>query len=165
MGTAAGLQLGLKAANLDSRLVSVRVTAEKLVNPQAMVKLIKEVNSLIHSRDVSFPEFEFYPEDLDIRHGYFGERYALFTEKGMKAVSLMKQFEGIKLDGTYTGKTLAAVIDDANSGSLQGKTVLFWNTLNSREFPEAISNIDYHVLPRAFHRYFEEEVQPLARVF
>lgn len=164
MGTAAGLSLGLRAAKLNSRVVSIRVTAEKLVNPPAMVKLIREVNSLLHSHDASVPEFEFYEDDLDIRHGYFGERYALFTEKGMEAVKLMQELEGIKLDGTYTGKTLAAVIDDAKSGNLQDKTVLFWNTLNSREFPEAISNIDYHELPRSFRRYFEEEVQTLARI-
>ena len=79
------------------------------------------------------------------------------------AVSLMKKREGIKLDGTYTGKALAALQHDAKSGSLQGKAVLFWNTLNSRDFPDAIADADYHDLPRPFHRYFEEEVQPLDR--
>lgn len=79
----------------------------------------------------------------------------------MEAVSLMIDLEGIKLEGTYTGKTLAALIDDAKNGKLQRSTVLFWNTLNSRDFSDAISNLDYHDLPRCFHRYFEEAVQPL----
>jgi 1-aminocyclopropane-1-carboxylate deaminase/D-cysteine desulfhydrase-like pyridoxal-dependent ACC family enzyme len=163
MGTAAGLILGIRAAKLDSRVVPVRVTSEKFVNSGGMIKLISKTNSLLHSLDSSFPIFEFCAGDLDIRHDYFGKQYALFTKEGMEAVSLMKDCEGIKLEGTYTGKTLAALIDDAGTGRLQGKTVLFWNTLNSRDFSDAISELDYHELPRDFHRYFNTEVQPLDR--
>jgi hypothetical protein len=108
-----------------------------------------------------FPTFEFSVAEIDIRHNYFGKQYALFTKEGIDAVSSMKDHEGIKLGGTYTGKTLAALIDDVKSGKLQNSTVLFWNTLNSRDFSEAISNLDYHDLPNCFHRYFEKELQPL----
>jgi D-cysteine desulfhydrase len=163
LGTAAGLLLGLRAAKLNSRVVSVRVTSEKFVNTRRMIKLINRTNSLIHSLDPSFPIFEFSVTDADIRHDYFGKRYALFTKEAMEAVSLMRECEGIKLDGTYTGKALAALIDDAKNESLRGKSVLFWNTLNSRSRPESISNLDYRDLPRCFHRYFQEEVQPLDR--
>jgi len=163
MGTAAGLILGLKAARLESRVVPVRVTSEKFVNARGMIELINKTSSLLNSLDASFPGFGFSAADIDIRHDYFGKRYALFTKEGMEAVSLMREREGIKMDGTYTGKTLAALIDDAKSGSLRGKTVLFWNTLNSRDFSDAISSIDYHSLPRGFYRYFEEKVQPLDR--
>ena len=128
-----------------------------------MIGLINETNSLLCSLDASFPKFEFSETDVDIRHDYVGQRYALFTDEGMEAVSLMGECEGIRLDGTYTGKTLAALKHDARSGSLRGKTVLFWNTVNSRDFSDDISGLDYHDLPRPFHRYFEEEVQPLDR--
>jgi D-cysteine desulfhydrase len=163
MGTAAGLILGLKVSKLNSQVVSVRVTSEKFVNARGMIELIDKTNYLLRSLDDSFPRLEFSAADINIRHDYFGERYALFTKEGMKAVSLMKECEGIKLDGTYTGKALAALIDDAKSGKLSNKVVLFWNTLNSRDFPEAISRLDYHDLPRCFHRYFKAEVQPLDR--
>jgi 1-aminocyclopropane-1-carboxylate deaminase/D-cysteine desulfhydrase-like pyridoxal-dependent ACC family enzyme len=161
MGTAAGLILGLRAANLDSRVVSVRVTGEKFVNTKSMLKLIDKTSSLIHSLDSSFPIFEFPEPDIDIRNDYFGKQYALFTEEGMEAVSLMEKCEGIKLEGTYTGKTLAALIDDAKNRKLGSSTVLFWNTLNSRDFTDDISNLDYHDLPRCFHHYFEKSVQSL----
>ena len=163
MGTAAGLTLGLRAARLGGRVVSVRICGEKYVNTRAMIKLIDKTNSLLCSLDASFPKFEFSETDVDIRHDYAGKRYALFTDEGMEAVSLMRECEGIKLDGTYTGKTLAALRHDAKNGSLRGKAVLFWNTLNSRDFSDDISGLDYHDLPRPFHRYFEEEVQPLDR--
>lgn len=163
MGTASGLILGLKAAKLNSRVVTVRVSSVKFVNARAMLELINKTNALLHSLDASFPRFEFSETDFDIRHDYFGKLYALFTDEGMEAVSLMREREGIKLDGTYTGKALAALRHDASSGRLQGKAVLFWNTLNSRDFSDVISSIDYHRLPLPFHRYFEEEVQPLDR--
>jgi 1-aminocyclopropane-1-carboxylate deaminase/D-cysteine desulfhydrase-like pyridoxal-dependent ACC family enzyme len=163
MGTSAGLALGLRATRLNSRVISVRVTSEKFVNAERMINLINNTASFLRSQDASFPGFEFSPMEVDIRNDYSGKRYALFTDEGMEAVSLMKKCEGIKLDGTYTGKTLAALIDDAKSGSLRGKTVLFWNTLNSRDFSDAISSIDYHSLPRNFQRYFVAEVQPLDR--
>jgi len=161
IGTAAGLILGLKAAKLNTRVVSVGITGEKFVDIRSMIKLINRANLLLHSLDASFPMFEFSGTDVDIRHDHSGQRYALFTDEGMEAVSLMREFEGIKLDGTYTGKTLAALIDDAKNGSLRGKVVLFWNTLNSRDFSDVLSSVDYRSLPHGFHRYFEEEVQPL----
>jgi D-cysteine desulfhydrase len=163
MGTAAGLILGLRAAGLGARVVSVAVSGERYTNSRAMIGLINKTNSLLCSLDASFPKLEFSETDVDIRHGYFGQRYALFTNEGMEAVSLMRESEGIKLDGTYTGKTLAALRHDGKNGSLRDKTVLFWNTLNSRDFSDDTSDLDYHDLPRPFHRYFEEDVQPLDR--
>jgi 1-aminocyclopropane-1-carboxylate deaminase/D-cysteine desulfhydrase-like pyridoxal-dependent ACC family enzyme len=161
MGTAAGLNMGLRAAALSGQVVSVGICSEKFVSARAMTKLINKTNSLLHSLDASFPRFEFSETDVDIRHDYFGKRYALFTEEGMTALSLMRECEGIKLDGTYTGKALAALKHDAKGESLRDKVVLFWNTLNSKDFSDAIVEVDYRDLPRCFHRYFEEEVQPL----
>jgi 1-aminocyclopropane-1-carboxylate deaminase/D-cysteine desulfhydrase-like pyridoxal-dependent ACC family enzyme len=163
MGTAAGLTLGLRAAGLGGTVVSVAVSGERYTNSRAMIGLINKTNSLLCSLDASFPKLEFSEIDVDIRHDYYGNRYALFTNEGMEAVSLMRECEAIKLDGTYTGKTLAALRHDAKTGSLRDRTVLFWNTLNSRDFSGAISDLDYHDLPRPFQRYFEEDVQPLDR--
>lgn len=163
MGTAAGLMLGLRAANLKSRIVSVRVTDDKFLNSKGMIKLIDKTSSLLCSLDRSFTRLKFSEGDVDIRDSFFGQQYALFTKEGMEAVTRMGKSEGIKLDGTYTGKAFAAVIEDAKNEDLRDQVVLFWNTLNSRDFSDAISNVDYRNLPRGFHRYFEEEVQPLDR--
>ena len=120
---------------------------------------------MLHSLDSSFPKIDFSTSDIDIRHDYFGKQYAEFTKEGMGAISLMKECEGINLEGTYTGKALATLIDDAKAGRVQGKVTLFWNTANSRDFPKLISSLDYHALPSNFHHYFEEEVQPLDRKY
>jgi D-cysteine desulfhydrase len=163
MGTAAGLILGLKAINSKTKVVAVRVNDHSVVNAKGLVKLISKTNSLLSSYDPSFPKLEFSEHDMDIRHSFFGKQYALFTKEGMEAVDVMERHCGIKLEGTYTGKAFAALIDDAKKSSLRDKILLFWNTYNSIDFSEAIANIDYHQLPRCFHRYFEEEVQPLER--
>ncbi len=57
--------------------------------------------------------------------------------------------------------TISALVDDARKGVLKDKNILFWNTYNSRDLSSAASGIDYPLLPRGFHRYFEEAVQPL----
>jgi 1-aminocyclopropane-1-carboxylate deaminase/D-cysteine desulfhydrase-like pyridoxal-dependent ACC family enzyme len=161
MGTVAGLTLGLKAANLKSHVVPVRVTSENFVNLSGMIKLIESTNSLLNSLDPTFPRVEFTDGDIDIRHEFFGKQYALFTREGVEAIAHLMESERIKLEGTYTGKTFAAVINDAIKGYLRDEVVLFWDTANSRDFSKTIAGLTYHSLPRAFHCYFEEDVQSL----
>ena len=124
-----------------------------------MAKLLHKTNNFLNSQDLSFPLLEFSMEDIDIRHDFVGQGYAQFTKEGMDAISRIQLNEGLKLDGTYTGKAFAALIDDAKKGDLKDKVVLFWNTYNSRDFLDIITKIDYHKLPQCFHRYFEEELQ------
>jgi D-cysteine desulfhydrase len=119
MGTVAGLMLGLKALNSKTRVVAVRVNSDSFVNAKGMVSLIKKMNSLLSLLDPSFPRVEFSEQDVDIRHGFFGKQYALFTKEGMEAVTLMEQYSGIKLEGTYTGKAFAALIDEGKKSSLR----------------------------------------------
>ncbi|TKJ29444.1 MAG: hypothetical protein CEE40_08535 [Chloroflexi bacterium B3_Chlor] len=161
MGTAVGLMLGLKAAHLKSEVVPIRVVSEQLASVRRLTDLFQKTNSFLCSLDSSFPRFELSESDVDIRGGFLGQGYAYFTKEGTDAVSRMKTAEGIKLEGTYTGKTLAALIDDAQRRDLRDKVLLFWNTYNSRDFSDAIAGLDHQQLPRSFHRYFEEGVQPL----
>lgn len=164
MGTAVGLMLGLRALKLESEVVPVRVADEQFANPGKMVTLFQKTNALLRSLDPSFPKFELSKREIEITHRFFGNGYAHFTEAGMGAVSLMEETEGIKLEGTYTGKTLTALIHDAESKDLNDKVVLFWNTYNSGDFSGRIAAIDYRQLPKCFHRYFEAEVQPLDEI-
>ena len=160
-GTAAGLMLGVKTANLSSRIICVPIADEKFVNARRVVRLHNRIGHYLHSLDGSFPEYELTEKDVNIRHGYHGAGYAHFTEQGMAAVGLIERTEGIELEGTYTGKTLACLIDDARSGYLKDKVVLFWNTHNSRDLTDSTANTGYRNLPKCFHRYFQEDVQPL----
>ena len=161
MGTAVGLCLGFKAAGLPVRVVAVRVIEEAFVGMDGMASLYRKTNVLLNRHDPSFPMTDFTPDDVELRHDLFGERYGLYTPEGMEAVDLMARHEGVQLDGTYSGKCLAALVRDVRSGAVADQTLLFWNTYNSRAFPEESLDADYHTLPSGLHRYFESDVQPL----
>jgi D-cysteine desulfhydrase len=163
MGTVVGLLLGLKVAGLRSKVIAVRVTAPQFSSMRKARGLFAATNTLLHRADALFPEIDFPESDFEFRHEFYGSLYALYTEAGMQAVRRLHEEEGIKLEGTYTGKTFAAVLADTAAGRLRGKTALFWDTCNSRDFGDDVANLDYHALPKAFHHYFEEEVQPLDR--
>jgi len=163
MGTSAGLILGLKAAGLKSRVIPVRVIEERMASSKRMMHLIRETDSLLRQISPDFPQIEISEDDLGIRNDCLGEGYARFTEKGVRAAELMKAHAGIVMNGAYSAKAFSAILDDAGKGILKGKTVLFWNTYNSRDLSKFIAGVDYHELPRPFHSYFANDVQPLNR--
>ncbi|MCP3874665.1 MAG: pyridoxal-phosphate dependent enzyme, partial [Desulfobacteraceae bacterium] len=163
MGTAVGLTIGLKAAGLKTQVVAVRVVEAHMGNEKKFKALYRKTLALLRSSDPEFPILTYDPGDVDITHDFFGEKYALFSKNGMAAVEFMKKKQGIQLEGTYTGKTMAALIHNATTREFKNEVVLFWNTYNSIDFSDAIKGADYKELPVAFHRYFEEDVQPLDR--
>ena len=161
MGTAAGLLLGLKAANIKSKIIPICVVDKKMANIEKLKKLFHITNSYLNSLDKSFPVLEFPVGQIRVNHDFFGKQYSLFTKEGVQAVDWMKNTEGINLEGTYTGKTFAALISDANKKNLKDDIIIFWNTYNSIDFSDSIAKINYKNLPNAFHSYFEKEVQQL----
>jgi D-cysteine desulfhydrase len=163
MGTAVGLTLGLKAAGLKCRIIAVRVIEKRLANAKTMARLFQDTASFLRKLDPAFPNLLLHEVDWTIRDDCLGSGYARFTEKAMKAASLMRERAGIILNGTYSAKAFSALLEDAEKQVLKGKTVLFWNTYNSRDLSKFAAEVDCHQLPKAFHRYFEEDVQPLDR--
>jgi D-cysteine desulfhydrase len=160
-GTAAGVLLGIKAAGLKSRVVGIAVAPEKYANARNITKLFDDSVRLLTKLEPGFPDVTLSENDLELNHDCIGDGYACFTESGMKCIRTFSETEDISLEGTYTGKAGAGLIADAEGGRLDGKTTLFWNTHNSADFSEIISDADYRNLPDTYHRYFEKEYQPL----
>ena len=159
MGTTAGLLLGLKAAGIKTCIHAVRVVNSSIADANKFHTLFCQTNDLIRKLDPSFPLSSMEEEDLTIHHGYFGEKYGLYTREAIHAATLLRESDEIILDGTYTGKACAAFVANARNGS--NEPILFWNTKNSRPFaPEALA-VDFRRLPASFHQYFTEPVQPL----
>lgn len=161
MGTAAGLALGLQAAGLRTRLVPVRVVRESIGNVEGMAALFRRTSALLHRLDPGFPLLDMDPRHARIRHEQFGEKYAAFTEAGMQAVRLMDEVAGLALEGTYTGKAMAALLADLQAADRRPASALFWLTYNGRDMSPLIAGRDYRRLPAAFHAYFERPLQPL----
>ncbi len=159
-GTAAGLALGLRAAGLDSEVVAVRVTAERFGNVQRLNSLITQTAALLHERSGgAFPQLRAEDCRVSVRHDCYGGEYARYTPEAIDAVSRVYHSDGVVLEGTYTGKAMLALLRDLQDPQIARRPLLFWNTYNSR--PLAIEGVDYHALPTAFHRYFQQPLQPL----
>ncbi|MBU4302484.1 MAG: hypothetical protein KKE56_06955, partial [Actinobacteria bacterium] len=99
------------------------------------------------------------PGDITLIDNFAGRHYARFTEEGMDAVDKARRYDGIKLEGTYTGKTLAGALDFIKREGLSERTSLFWNTYNSADLYPPVADIDYHLLPPELHRYFTSPLQ------
>ena len=161
MGTAAGLALGLAAAGLRTRLVLVRVVRADIASPRRFRALYHGAARLLHRRDPRFPLAPLDNTRIEVRHEFIGPGYARFTAEGMAALAFARQAFGVGLEGTYTGKALAALLEDLRAGRLAGRNVLFWNTYNGQPPPAEAMALDYRELPPPFHRYFETPFQPL----
>src|SRR5271157_2691219 len=159
MGTAMGLLLGLKAAGVKTHLQAVRAVPTYVAGRDKCNLLFNQTNELLREMDPSFPACTIVPGDLTIREEYFGEKYGVFTTGALAAATLLRESDGIILDGTYTGKACAAFLADVRSDG--SEPVLFWNTKSTRPLPPEALAADYRLLPLPLHCYFDEPVQPL----
>jgi 1-aminocyclopropane-1-carboxylate deaminase/D-cysteine desulfhydrase-like pyridoxal-dependent ACC family enzyme len=153
MGTAAGLALGLRAAGLRTRVVAVQVIADRDGDELRLLQLIGETQTLLHSVDPSFPAFEWSAGDVEVVAGFVGEGYAVPTPQGTAAIAAADAAAGLRLDGTYTGKTLAALLAQGAAGALGGRNVVFWNTYNSRDIALLVRAGDPARLPESLREY------------
>lgn len=161
MGTVVGLLLGVCAAGLPARIIAVRVTGPPYTSPEKARKLFAETNALLCTADPTFPRIPFPVDQFELRDNFLGPGYAVYTPESVAAVQRARDCAGLRLEGTYTGKAFAALLADAAAGRLRDRTALFWNTYNGRDLNPEVEGLDYRALPKAFHRYFEEPVQPL----
>jgi len=163
MGTCVGLLIGLQLAELPTAVVAVRVTSAPYTSPGRARQLHGRTVALLRRLDPDFPALEFPEAQFVLRDDHLGQGYGRYTEASVDAVATARAAAGLCLEGTYTGKALACLLGDGRRGQLAGKNVLFWNTCNGVPQEEAIKSFDYHQLPEAFQRYYEEAVQELDR--
>jgi 1-aminocyclopropane-1-carboxylate deaminase/D-cysteine desulfhydrase-like pyridoxal-dependent ACC family enzyme len=147
-GTLAGLLVGLKLAGLNTRIEAIRVVDPLFRNASHIKKLFGEICTKLNIK------LDLAEGDINIRNEFYGEDYGIPTSEGHEAIELFQSKENVHLENTYTGKTAAALLHDLRTGKLDGQTILYWNTLNSRDFSNTITTIDVHDLPPEFHPYF-----------
>ena len=155
MGTAVGLAIGLRLAQLPTEVVAVQVVPYPAVIETGMKELFAETISHLHAIDNEIPLLDDPMQNLTLRTEFLGDGYAERTPECIEAVDLINATEGLHLETTYTGKGLAALVADARSGKLKGKQVAFWNTYNSRPYPKAVATVDTSGLPAELQRYLE----------
>ena len=63
----------------------------------------------------------------------------------------------IKLDPTYTAKTVAAVLDYCQLQRERSEPILFWHTYNSVDLSKKADSVDYRDLPKALQKFIDQE--------
>jgi len=153
MGTAVGLAIGLRLAQLPTEVIAVKVVPDPVTTEANLCKLFAETTSELNRIDDEIALLDEPLSNLTLRTEYLGDGYAEPTPACREAVDLMSRTEGIVLETTYTGKGLAALIDDARSGLLAGQQVAFWNTYNSRPYQGGLAEIDTSAIPEQLQAY------------
>ncbi len=151
-GTAAGLLLGLRIAGLNSRVLAVAITRAPTAWPITVRRLAAATAGLLRRRGLLTPLPHVSPGDLRVVRGWIPPGFGKPSRLGEEARTLLAQTEGIEADSTYTGKTLAALIELRRDG-LQGP-VLYWHTYNAIPLATPVPNEP--PLPAEFRRLFSE---------
>lgn len=158
-GTAAGLILGVKLTGMSSRVVSVRVVEKPVCNRTVLNFHVNNARRFIAKRSPWTQIKKFRAEDILVVDDFAGERYAQFTPEAIEAVRKARELDGLKLECTYTGKTLAGALDFIHRNGLEKRPSLFINTYNSVDLYPTVSFQDYRALPEELHNYFESPLQ------
>ena len=162
-GTSAGLTAGCKLSGLKTRVYPVNVSMDIVANPKNLIKIANKSIKYLRKRDKSIPDIQVNKDDFDMIKGYLGSNYGVKTVKGQTAVDLVYELEGkklgFKLETTYTGKAMAAMLDYLKKEENKAKKVLFWNTYNSNDLDKYLreTEFDYEKLPKKFHKYYEQK--------
>lgn len=120
--THAGLTLGRVLRKQSTRIIGIVVAGEVYDDvPGNYVRLANQAAEHIA------PTVRISASDIELTEDYLGEGYGKPAPGVMEAIDLMARLEGIVVDPVYTGKAVAAIIDMARKGSVEGP-VLFWHT-------------------------------------
>jgi 1-aminocyclopropane-1-carboxylate deaminase/D-cysteine desulfhydrase-like pyridoxal-dependent ACC family enzyme len=161
-GTAAGLILGAKAAGLKSTIIPICIEPDDMPkqHEKKLLQLITMTNKTLHRCDESFPLITMTPDQISINYDFIGQGYAYISPEAFDSINLMLTSENIKLEGTYTGKACAAMLNDIVHKGIKDKVILFWNSFGAGEFADIIKDADYTKLPSEYHPYFKIDLQP-----
>lgn len=122
-GALGGLWAGLRLAGLAVELVGVRVVDRILSNGWAARRIGRQCLRLL-GEDAPATDVR-----LTVCHEAFGAGYARTTPAAERAMAVMRETEGLALDGVYTAKCVAGMQALAARGAFAGRRVLYWHTL------------------------------------
>jgi 1-aminocyclopropane-1-carboxylate deaminase/D-cysteine desulfhydrase-like pyridoxal-dependent ACC family enzyme len=161
-GTMAGLLLGTRLAGMKTRVVGVRVAMEWLTSVKNTAGLASRMSGKLHRLDKNIPLVKFKPDDIHVISDFFGGEYGRVTPEGQAALAFMWETEKIKLELTYTAKTVAAMLDFIQRHpELKNAPVLYWHTYNAVDFTGVLlEDHDHTRLPADVQWCFRENLIP-----
>lgn len=155
MSTAAGLALGLALAELPIDIHAVRVSHASIANLAVLQRLIRKTVTMLKDIDASFPGDLATKTRVILRDEYFGGGYAHSNAIIDAAIATSADQFDLALESTYTGKAMAAMLNDLDTLNGRSTRFLFWNTCHSAPLTESSEHpLDSTKLPEEFLRYF-----------
>ncbi len=158
-GSAAGLLAGMALAKMDSKLQAVRVVLPTILKPSRLLGLARKSLGLLSSLGVDIGDAaRTLPHRLHIEGGYLGEGYGFCTPEAENALKQVSELEGIPLEGCYTGKAMAALLDYCRNQANRKQNprpVVFINTFSSTHQAPEDTSTDIKNLPPEFSCLFE----------
>jgi len=153
-GTFAGLLLGARLAGMGSLVAGVPIIEQDQANAPKVAGLANRADRFLSRCDPAVPALHFQPGGVTLVDGYMGAGYAHPTAKALRAIERVRELEGLPLETTYTGKTMAALLDYAEGHP--GSRLLFVDTF--AEAP-ALHEGDFRDLPRPFWPAFDPSLE------
>ena len=153
-GSAAGLALGLAAANLSTTVHAVQVADNPFARETKMRKLIGKTQWILHRLDPTFTADD-WCDRIVWRDEFLAGGYARVDTATTNAVSVARDQLDLDLETTYTGKAFAALLKDLKAYEGPERHFLFWNTYNAQPLPvSAAQPASLKDLPDEFARYY-----------
>ncbi|MEP9367932.1 D-cysteine desulfhydrase [Xanthobacter sp. VNH20] len=122
-GTQAGLLVGLRAAEVGTRVLGFSVKAGQAEQEQKVHALAADTAARI-GRPALVPRADVAVDAAQVGHGY-----GIPTLKAIAAIRMFAALEGVLLDPVYTGKAAAGLIDHVRKGRFgKGEAVCFLHT-------------------------------------
>jgi D-cysteine desulfhydrase/L-cysteate sulfo-lyase len=120
-GTLAGLAAGASQASWSAQLTGVCVAGGEDRHRRQVEDLLAGLAELLDVPAVSADTIRF-------EGGFLGDGYGVPSGSTLEAIELCATTEGLLLDPVYTGKAMAALIDDVRRGRVGSDPILFWHT-------------------------------------
>lgn len=153
MGTAVGIALGLALAAMDTELHAVRVSDTSIMNREALNRLLEKTALMMHRLDDSVPADIAARTNIRVRDEFFGPGYAKGNDATNEAIDFAKDELDLTLETTYTGKAMAALLNDWRED--EEFNALYWHTYNSAPLKVPTDEpLDAAAIPEEFLRYF-----------
>jgi D-cysteine desulfhydrase family pyridoxal phosphate-dependent enzyme len=122
-GTQAGLELGSRLFDAAYRLHGIAVSAGEPEKRERAAQLINAAAGMLSAG------VRVRADQLETDQRFIGEGYGIPTEGCLEAIALTARHEGILLDPVYTGKAMAALIDDVRRKTVEpSETMVFLHT-------------------------------------
>lgn len=121
-GTHAGLVLGNALHGFESEIRGIVVAEDVYPDVVGTYLSFAQGGARLLGAEVDLKR-----DHIKITEAYLGEGYGLPAAGIYKAIDLLATKEGLLVDPVYSGKAVAAIVDLASKGELEGP-VVFWHT-------------------------------------